>query len=382
VKILIVHNHYRQPGGEDAAVGSELDLLESHGHSVRIFSVSSSNIRKIWAKIKAGWNAPYSDSSRKKLMVVLHDFKPDIVHVHNFFPILTPSVFDACTTTGIPVIHTLHNYRLICPNGLLMREGNICDECITGSVYNSVLHGCYRNSRLATCAVARMIDTFRKKEACLQKVDRFIALTEFSKRIFIKAGFPENKMAVKPNFVKKMSMVNTMERKGAMFVGRLSPEKGISTLVSAWRRLDIPISIIGDGPLLNYTMRFSSELMRVHGRKSHDYITDQMNKAAFLIIPSVCFEGFPLVIAEAFSCHLPVIASRLGALHEIVSENETGLLFKPGDPDSLAGKVRWAVEHPEEMLRMGENAGVEYIQKYSSEVNYKQLMRIYESVIQ
>ncbi len=340
MKILLVHNYYSQPSGEDAAVGSELDLLGAHGHSVSIFSVSSGNIRKIWAKIKIGWYAPYSDSSRKNLMAALHDFKPDIVNVHNFFPILTPSVFDACKTAKIPVIQTLHNYRLICPNGLLMREGNICDKCITGSVYTSVLHGCYRNSRLATFAVARMIDAFWKKEACFNKVDRFIALTEFSKKIFIKAGFPEHKMAVKPNFVKKTKMFDNLERKGALFVGRLSQEKGIRTLVSAWSRLDIPISIIGDGPLLNYTMQFSSELIRVHGRKSNEYITDRIKKAAFLIIPSVCFEGFPLVIAEAFSCCLPVIASRLGAMNENVSENETGLLFKPGDPDSLAGKVR------------------------------------------
>ena len=361
MKILLVHNYYRQPGGEDTVVGSELDMLEAYGHSVRLFSVSSSDIRKIWEKIETGWSAPYSYFSRKNLTAALYDFKPDIVHVHNFFPILTPSVFDACKTVRIPVIQTLHNYRLICPNGLLMREGNVCDECITGSVYTSILHGCYRNSRLATFAVARMIDAFWKKEVCLKKVDRFIALTKFSKKIFIKAGFPEHKMAVKPNFVKKTKMFGTLERKGALFVGRLSEEKGISTLVSAWSRMDIPISIIGDGPLLNYTMRFSSELIRVHGRKSHDYITDRMKKAAFLIIPSVCFETFSLVIAEAFSCCLPVIASRLGAMNENVSENETGLLFKPGDPDDLAGKVRWAVEHPEEMHRMGENAGVEYV---------------------
>lgn len=203
MKILFVHNYYSQPGGEDAAVGAELDLLGAHGHSVRIFSVSSSDIRKIWAKIKTGWYAPYSDTSRKNLMTALHDYKPDLVNVHNFFPILTPSVFDACKASNIPVIQTLHNYRLICPNGLLMREGNICDECITGSVYRSVIHGCYRNSRLATFAVARMIDAFWKMEVCFKKVDRFIALSEFGKKIFIKAGFPENKMAVKPNFVKK-----------------------------------------------------------------------------------------------------------------------------------------------------------------------------------
>lgn len=170
MKILFVHNYYSQPGGEDATVGAELDLLGAHGHSVRIFSVSSSDIRKIWAKIKTGWYAPYSDTSRKNLMTALHDYKPDLVNVHNFFPILTPSVFDACKASNIPVIQTLHNYRLICPNGLLMRERNICDECITGSVYRSVIHGCYRNSRLATFAVARMIDAFWKKEACIKKV--------------------------------------------------------------------------------------------------------------------------------------------------------------------------------------------------------------------
>ncbi len=382
MRILQVHNTYQQAGGEDAVVANEGALLSANGHDVRPWSVDNAAITGPWAQLRTAWQVPYSHDARRELAGVIADFGPDVVHVHNFFPLITPSVYDACRDAGVPVVQTLHNYRTICAGALLVRSGRPCEDCIGGSPYQGALHGCYRGSRLGSLAVARMIARHRGQGTWRTKVDRFIALTEFAKAKFVEAGFPAEKIAVKPNFVEDARPQEAeTARNGALFVGRLSPEKGIGTLLTAWRDLDAPLRIAGDGPLLGMAQGSASPNVVPLGNLPPEAVNQEMARAAFLVMPSDWYEGFPVTLAEAFCRGLPVIASRLGAMAEIVDDGVTGLHFTPGDPQDLAAKVRWAANHPEEMRRMGANARRAYEERYTPEANYRLLMTIYEDVI-
>lgn len=256
MKILFVHNSYQSKGGEDSVLQAEQNLLSCNGQQYDLFQISNHDISNGFTRIKTVKNISYSHQARNKLALKLSEKNFDIVHVHNFFPLLTPSIYDACIEAEVPVVQTLHNYRTICPGALLMRNGKICEKCLTGSPYQAILHRCYRNSTLGSWAVARMVADHRNNQTWRQKVDRFIALTHFGKQKFVEAGFPTEKIIVKPNFCEAPSVQNYQKRsrskgKGALFVGRLSKEKGVATLLQGWQKLDIPLRIVGDGPLLN-----------------------------------------------------------------------------------------------------------------------------------
>ncbi len=382
MRILIVHNRYQHAGGEDAVEQAEGALLESNGHRVVRFEVTNDNIKGLGKRVSAALNVVYSKASLELVSAKIAQFRPDIVHVHNFFPLLTPSVYDACGKAGLPVVQTLHNYRTICPGALLMRNGEICEKCIKGSPYCSIIHSCYRGSRFGTFAVVRMVAAHRKRGTWRTKVDRFIALTNFSKSKFVEAGFPREKIAVKPNFFNGKALAPSDNgRAGALFVGRLSLEKGVNTLMKAWEGLDIPLRVAGDGPLLETLRRSGLRDVTPLGAKPGPEVMGEMHRAAFLVMPSECYEGFPIVIAESLAQGLPVIASRLGSMAELIDDGVTGLHFTAGDPSDLAAKVKWASEHPDEMKVMGQNARDVYEKRYTPETNYKQLMEIYQDAI-
>ena len=281
MKILLVHNYYQQAGGEENVFKQELDLLESHGCTVDIFSVDNAKIKGIWEKISAFFNVAYSVRMKNKLTEYILVSRPDVVHVHNFFPLLTPSIYDACQTTGVPVVQTLHNYRTICPGALLLRDGKLCELCVTGSAYHGALFGCYRDSRLGSLAVARMVEFHRKKRTWHNKVERFIALTDFARRKYVEGGFPAEKIVVKPNFYfgKNAYKGGDGKRNGALFVGRLSREKGITTLLHAWQQLDVPLRIAGDGPLHDIVVKNKGTNVSPLGRLNADQISSEMSRA-------------------------------------------------------------------------------------------------------
>ncbi len=383
-KILLVHNFYHQLGGEDVVVANEQVLLAQRGHEVRLWSVNNDAIDNSWMKIKTALTVPYSRSALDGMRLEISEFAPDLVHVHNFFPLLTPSIYDACLDARVPVVQTLHNYRTICAGETLFRRGRPCEDCIVGSPYQGAIHGCFLGSRLGSLAVARMVDIHRKRGTWRTKVDRLIALTSFAKSKFVEAGLPSDKLAVKPNFVPDIGKNAAVSpaRRGALFVGRLSSEKGIRTLLEAWSSLDVGLRVVGRGPLQDCVENSGIGVINCLGWEPPNEVAAEMGDAAFLVMPSECYEGFPMVIVEAFCQGLPVIASRLGAMAEVVEDKVTGLHFEHGDPVDLAAKVRWAVAHPDEMRRMGRNARRVYEAKYTPEVNYGQLMDVYKQAIE
>lgn len=384
MKILFIHNRYQYTGGEDAVLDAEFSLLQENGHEVLLVGQDNRSIHSFIAKVNAFKDVAYSKTARLWVADKIQHHQPDVVHVHNFFPLLSPSIYDACIESGVPVIQTLHNYRTICPGAMLMRQGNICEKCVTGSAYQAVLHSCYKESVAGTFAVARMVEKHRATDTWKHKVNRFIALTEFARNKFIEAGFPEEKIVVKSNFTVGSTLPENeanQNRAGALFVGRLSQEKGVRTLFNAWGNLDIPLRIAGSGPLESTLSDLIGRSIKALGMLDQRSVQKEMRQAAFLVMPSEWYEGFPMVLVEAFSQGLPVVASRLGGMAEIIEDGVTGLHFEAGNAIDLAEKVRWMVEHPEECRQMGNNARATYLEKYTPEKNYDMLMNIYKEAI-
>lgn len=389
MKILVVYNSYQRPNGEDVVFSQERQILEGGGHEVVTFCRSNFEISSYSAlkQIVLVKRAVWATDTKQEIASVLQQEKPDIVHVHNTFMMISPSIFSACREAGVPAVQTLHNYRLLCPASTFLKHGKICEECVEHSLLRSVAHGCYRESRAATATVALTVGVHRQIGTWNKLVDGYIALTEFGRQKFIVGGLPAEKIAVKPNFVHPDPGARQGTGDGALFVGRLSEEKGVGTLLSAWRRLrgSIPLDIVGDGPLRPAleaeTQRDMLKSVQFRGWIPRDQTLATMKLARFLVFPSQWYEGFGMTIIEAFACGVPVICSRLGAAEELVADGRTGLHFTPGDAEDLAQKVEWAWSHPEEMEAMGRAARAEFEVKYSADRNYQMLLDIYRRVI-
>lgn len=386
MKILIAHNFYQRPGGEDDVVRNESDLLTTHGHEVKVHSVTNDDIQSTADKIRTAWTVTYSHDARRRIARDIADFSPDVVHVHNFFPLLSPSIYDACQDAGVAVVQTLHNYRLICASGQLTRNATPCEKCIHGKHAWGVIHRCYRDSVLASLAVARMISTHRRRDTWARKVHCFITPSHFMKQKFVEARFPAEQIHVKPNFVPEFHGLSRPDpdapRHGALFAARLSPEKGVRTLMTVWQGLGVDLRVVGDGPLMAFVQGAADSSTTLLGWLPLPELIAEMRRAQFLLMPSTWYEGFPVTLALSFACGLPVIASRLGALAEIVEDGKTGLHFTPGDAAELAAKVRWAVENPERMREMGRTARLVYKRMFSPERNYEMLLQIYQAALE
>lgn len=310
--------------------------------------------------------------------------RPDVVHVHNFFPLVSPSVYYACRNAGVPVVQTLHNYRLLCPAATLYRDGDVCEDCVQYGLMRSIKHGCYQGSKLGTSALVLMLQVHRTLRTWSKMVDCYVALTEFSRRKLMDGGLPAAKIRVKPNFVLPDPGMRNQRGQYALFAGRLVDPKGLPTLLAAWKllRKPIPLVIIGDGPnrdqLQNLLKDPALRNVVYQGRLSREATLEAIKGARFLVFPSEWYEGFPVTIAESFACGVPVICSRLGSMQEIVADGRTGLHFRPTEADDLAAKLEWAWEHPEQMDAMGRGARMEFEAKYTAEQNFYLLKDIYE----
>ena len=375
--ILSVHNFYRERGGEDQVFYTESDLLRSAGHRVEEYRETNERIRSgALTMIGSTWN----QRSFKRLQTFAKETQPDIAHLHNTFPLISPSAYYALAGLGLPVVQKLSNFRLICPGALLLRDGSPCQECVDQhSLLPALKHRCYRNSLPGTSAVAGMLSVHRALGTWQNLVDVFIALSEFSRAKFVAGGLPPNKIVVKHNFISPDPGIGSGLGDYALFVGRLSHEKGIDDMREAWNELSQPLRIAGDGPLANVS--WPNQVVSL-GHLPREQIFSLMRSAKVLVFPSLCYENCPMTILEAFACGTPVIASNLGSMPEFVRHNHTGLLFNPGDPADLAEKVRYAFSHPEHLAQMRINARREYEEKYTPERNYKMLIAIYEQAIE
>ena len=380
--MLVVHNRYREAGGEDAVFRAEKALLGRMGAEVVELVEDNARLEGIHP-LRAAVEAVWSRRAYRRVAELVRAARPDVAHFHNTFVRISPAAYWACWEAGVPVVQTLHNYRLVCPGALLLRRGRVCEACLGRAVpWTGVVHGCWRGSRAGTGVVAAMLAAHRALGTWREKVDLYIALTEFARRKLIEGGLPAERLVVKPNFVHPDPGPGEHRVDFALFAGRLAPEKGVRTLLAAWRHLPgIPLKVVGDGPLAG-EMRAVAALeglrgIELLGRLPREAIFGLMRRARVLVFPSEWYEGFPLTLAEAFACGLPVVASRLGAVDEIVEEGRTGLLFEPGDPEDLAARIEWAWSHPEAMAAMGREARRVYELEYTAGRNHERLMRIY-----
>lgn len=378
-RVLMVHNAYQLTGGEDSVVAAELALLRQHGHEVTELRRDNRQIGAM-GRMRVAAQTLWSCATHAEALELLRRNRPDVVHVHNTFPLISPSLYWACAKVGVPVVQTLHNFRLACPQAMFLREGKVCERCLGKLPLPALAHGCYRDSRAQTAVVVGMLALHRTLGTFETKVTRYIALNEFCRAKFIQAGLPAQRIAVKPNFVEATASPETRARDGLLFVGRISMEKGVEVLRDAWRGCDgMRLRVAGIGPAAWMLKRRAG--IEMLGPQTQAQVQAEMQSATALVLPSIWYENFPRTLVEAFAAGLPVIASRIGALAELVDDGQTGLLFEPGDAPGLSRVLRWANAHPREMAVMGAKARARYESNYTPEINYRQLLAIHRSAI-
>lgn len=397
MKVLIVHNRYQQRGGEDRVVDDEIGLLRHHGHQVETLIEDNRALDAVPAWRQAG-DLLWSRDAAARVRCLCQDFQPDVMHCHNTHARLSPSVIRAARECGVPVVQTVHNYRLLCVNAMLLRDGRPCQDCVGHLPWRGVLHACYRGSTRQSAALAAGITLHRALGSHSRHVTRFIALSEHARQTLIRGGLPAQRTVVKPNFVNdplgaaralgggggggggggESSAGDATTRHGLLYVGRLSAEKGIDWLMQASAHARRRVSVMGDGPM--------QAACRAHpwfdclGERPMDEVFAAMRRARALVVPSLSFEAMPRVLVEAFACGLPIIASRQGALAELVEHGRTGWLVETGNVDALAQAMLGA-ETSADWAGMSGQARVTYQSKYTSDVAHDALLAIYRQAM-
>lgn len=385
MRVIRVHNYYQQPGGEDQSVAAEIALLQQYGHEVIPVTLHNNQIKnmdRLTLTATTIWNQAFY----YELRALVRRVRPKVVHFENTFPLVSPAAYYAVRSEGIPVVQTLQNYRLLCASAYFLRTGRVCEDCLGKAIpWPALRYRCYRDSFLATGVVTTMQVVHRILGSWQKQVDRFIAVTEFSRQKFVAGGLPAAKIAVKPNFLVSDPGIGVGNENYALFVGRLSPEKGLEVLLKAWQSLgqQLPLRIVGTGPLTEQVHMATVQTPGIValGRCSSSIVLDLMRHARLLIFPSLWYEGFPRVILEAFAVGLPVVASNLGSMSSLIEHKRTGLHFRPGDSQDLITQVKWLLAHPNELKAMREACRTEFKMKYTAEQNYRILMNIYEDAM-
>ena len=388
MRVLIAHNAYRYRGGEEQAIESDRALLEAKGHHVELYvrkydelAPNDGILRGARLALAAFWSARTYLEVRR----LIRAGRPDVLHVHNIFPLISASVYRAAHAERVPVVQTLHNYRLVCPASTLLRDGKPCELCVGTAPWRAVRYRCYRDSRLQSLALATILTTHRALGTWSSDVDAYVALTEFGRRLFVRGGLPPDRIFVRHNAVHARARHPYHGARSAIFVGRLSREKGVKVLLDAWRALpEVPLEIIGDGPLAAEVhaaaMRPELAHVRVLGQLPHGEVLEHVARAGMLVFPSVCYEGFALAIAEALAQGIPVIGSRLGAQAEIVRDGVSGLLFRAGDANALRDAVRRVVDTDGLADDLSRGARAEFDSRFSPDISYRALIDIYRRV--
>ena len=385
-RVLQVHTRYRQPGGEEAVVEAEMRLLERAGVDVRQVIFDNADLREsesISGDLAIATAAIWSRAAKRRVAHELGSHRSQVMHVHNTFSAASPSVYRAASELGIPVVQTLHNYRPVCPKATAFRDGHPCTDCVGRPVpWPAVAHACIQQSRPRSLVTSATIAIQRARGTYSRGIATYLALTEFQRRLMVSGGLPAGRIRVIPNFVEPDPGAGTGLRSGLLFVGRLSEEKGIRALVGAAARLPGTVSAAGGGPLAPIVAdAHAAGSLRYLGPLTPPAVADEIRRAVALLLPSVWFEGLPVVLIESYASGTPVIASEIGSLAEVVEDGVTGLLAAPGDAADLAERMRWAVAHPREMAGMGANARARYESRYRGSVHLEALLDAYGSAL-
>ena len=384
MKILIVHNKYKLCGGEERVFNNEVRLLEKNGNKVEKIIVDNTEINTIFSIIRTGILSFYNPVSSKMIRNTVDEFDPDLIHIHNFFPLISPSVFFRRSRKTIPVVMTLHNYRLVCANAMLFRKNDICEKCVKKKIpLMGILYKCYRNSALQTLTVVLIVAFHKFIGTWKNRVNKYICLTEFQKRKILESSLnlKEDQIEVKTNFVFDQGFEIYKRNSFYIYVGRIDIEKGVETIVEAFRGTEYKLKIIGQGSNQEYIKNIceSNENIEFLGARDHGFVMMQMKIARGLIFPSKIYEGFPMVITEALSCGTPVITSDIGSQAEIITDGFNGLQFRMNDPEDLRRKVEILSSITDNL--MSKNARETYTTFYNEKENYKQLINIYKEVL-
>ena len=389
--ILVVHERYREYGGEDAAVDAQVRMLEGAGHRVELIEVDNDTIDDtsgVAGRVRLAATTIWSTTGIRRVTKAVRAMRPDVVHVHNTFPLLSPAIYGPSRALGPAVVQTLHNFRLVCPNGVLFRDGHPCQDCVGKPVaLPGVVHACYRDSVLASGVVAGMLAVHRIRGTWRHDIDRFVALSWFARDRLIRGGVPPSRMRVLRNFVDEPSAPDGDAGEDLLFVGRLTEDKGVPILLDAWRSARIPgrLRIAGDGPLGPLVRKAASEpesRIDALGRLAREATLAEMRRARAVVVPSQWYENCPMTVIEAFACGRPVIATRHGGLAEMVEDGGTGLLVDPRDVAGLTASLARAAADPDLMLVMGRAARRRYEEAYSPDVAYRALIDVYVEAIE
>ena len=386
MKVLMIHNRYQQRGGEDAVVDAEAGLLAGHGVEVQRLDADNDAIQGVWAKVQVSVNQlAGSPDMRRRVAAALHQFHPDVVHVHNWFPTVSASIFRQCRAAGIPVVHTVHNYRLLCVGATLFRDGQVCEDCI-GTTFRTpgIAHKCYRDSRIGSAAGTMGMLAHWTMGTWHHAVDRFIALTDFSRRKLIEGGLPEEKIVVKPNFVDPEPGPGPGDGNYFLYAGRLTEEKGLRTLLECWKNAPelAPLWIAGDGPLRHEVEQAAATIGNLHwlGMKTSEEVVFLMKRAKATLCPSLWYEGMPRVVIESLAVGTPVIASEIGGYPEMIVDGESGALSASGDAAALLSRIR-ELEESGAFLKMRPGARLRFLAEYTGKKNYSLLLNIYRTAM-
>jgi glycosyltransferase involved in cell wall biosynthesis len=384
-RVLLVHNYYRQHGGEDEVVASESALLRSRGHEVRLFTVHNDELARR-NRLVVAEQSVWNHGTYRRIRSLVAAWNADVVHFHNTFPLVSVAGYHAARASGAAVVQTVHNYRAFCVNALFFRQGRPCERCLGKLVpWPGALLGCYQGSILASSAVAVTITASRALGAMGRAVDRFIVGSRFALRKLVEGGLPKEKVLCKPNSLEVDPGRGGGAGGYALFVGRLAPEKGLATLLTAWRRVGatVPLRVVGDGPLASLVRHAAETQTGVSwlGELPRDEVTREMGDAAFLVFPSEWYETFGRVGMEALARGTPLVVARIGAVAELVDPGRTGVHFVAGDAADLAARVEWLIDHPRELASMRQAAREDYEAKYTAAANYARLSEIYDQAV-
>lgn len=382
MKILVIHNIYREIGGEDTVVKQEINLLRQRGHDVHTAFFDNSDIRNSGDRIRAALQVGRNGTSAARLSAMISTSRPDVAHVHNFFPLVSPGGLDVIAREGIPVVQTLHNFRTICPGGILMRDGQPCEACVGRNRWPAVRWRCYRGSAVGSAAAAYMGHVFRRVLDRHRALITVVAMTQFAKSRFLADGFMEDQIVVRPNFAPDIGPGLAARDGRLVYIGRLSEEKGADIIVRAAAKVRGEVEIVGDGPETDHLRSIAPPNVTFAGRIAREAVASKLRSASAVLVPSRCYEGFPMIVAESMACATPVIASRIGALAEIVEDRKTGRLIATDDIDGWTQAMNEAIDDPGQLAQWGRSARQAYTLLCSEECGYDSLIGIYQRAIE